>query len=360
MKQTSYTTLEKVRAIPGVLRFAADFRTAALRADRQLAKLQRGSRPIVAGPWRSEIGFEVLYWIPLLNWFAQQYDVGPDRLVAVSRGGAGAWYANVCGRYVDIFDHFSADELKDWHTRQMEATGSQKQMRVEPFEQEILDRVGQTLREPSYDVLHPSVMYNLFRAYWAWRRPIGSVKSRTLFRRLPPPEDHSPPVPGLETLPDEYVAVKVYFSSCFPETDANRRFVADLLARLARKGHVVLLSTGLDLDDHSDYFADERERLLGIEHLITPRNNLEVQSRIISHARGLVTTYGGFSYLAPFLGVPSCAFYSVENFVPGHMAVMRRATKVLRDRGYRVAFVNLHTADVPLLDEMLGARRAQP
>jgi hypothetical protein len=351
---TRYRTLAKLRAAPGVLRFAADFRTASFRADRRLARLGRTSKPIVAGPWRSEIGFEVLYWIPLLRWFAEEHGVERDRLIAVSRGGAGIWYGDVCGRSVDIFDHFSTEELKGWHTQQIAETGSQKQMRLRPFEREILNRAEESIGERDLAVLHPSVMYNLFRAYWAWRRPIGSVKVRTRFRPLPSPETHLPAMPGLDGLPDEYVAVKIYFSSCFPETTENRRFVAALLARLARNGNVVLLSTGLDLDDHSDYMSEGRERIFAIDHLVTPRNNLEVQSRIISGARGLVTTYGGFSYLGPFLGVPSCAFYSVENFVPGHVAVMRRATKVLRDQGQDIGFVTLHIRDFPIIDQVLG------
>ena len=28
--------------------------------------------PILVGPWLSEVGFELLYWIPLLRWIKEQ------------------------------------------------------------------------------------------------------------------------------------------------------------------------------------------------------------------------------------------------------------------------------------------------
>ena len=43
---------------------------------------------------------------------------------------------------------------------------------------------------------------------------------------------------------------------------------------------------------------------------MTPRNNLAVQTKVISGARAFIGTYGGLSYLAPFYGVNSLAFYS--------------------------------------------------
>ena len=39
------------------------------RLEREIAVVASGSGPIVAGPWLSEVGFEVLYWIPFLRWW---------------------------------------------------------------------------------------------------------------------------------------------------------------------------------------------------------------------------------------------------------------------------------------------------
>ena len=63
------------------------FRREAEAIDREIAALAAGTRPIVAGPWLAEVGYEVLYWIPFLRWFQDAFGVPRDRLVVVSRGG---------------------------------------------------------------------------------------------------------------------------------------------------------------------------------------------------------------------------------------------------------------------------------
>src|SRR5205085_4886411 len=109
---------------------------------------------------------------------------------------------------------------------------------------------------------------------------------------------------------------------------------------------VVLLSTGLFVDDHEEWAATS-ERVHPIEHLLRPQDNLAVQTRIVAGASGLVATYGGFSYLGPFLGVPTLTFYEVEQTVPIHLEVLRRA---LPDADYR----RVRTGDLEAVDELLA------
>jgi hypothetical protein len=49
-----------------------------------------------------------------------------------------------------------------------------------------------------------------------------------------------------------------------------------------------------------------------------------VQTRIVSGARALVATYGGFTYLGPLLRVPTLSFYEAERTMPIHLEVIRR------------------------------------
>ena len=51
--------------------------------------LGRADETIVAGPWLTETGFELLYWIPFLTWARAYGNLAPDRLIVVSRGGGG-------------------------------------------------------------------------------------------------------------------------------------------------------------------------------------------------------------------------------------------------------------------------------
>ena len=63
--------------------------------------LGRSGRPIILGPWLSETGFELLYWIPFLAWAKAYGNFDPERLVVVSRGGAAPWYRHITPHYED-------------------------------------------------------------------------------------------------------------------------------------------------------------------------------------------------------------------------------------------------------------------
>ena len=71
-----------------------------------------GDADVIAGPWTGEVGFELMYWIPFLAWLVEQ-GLGGQRLVVVSRGGAGLWYRHLTSRYVDILDLLTPDEFRE-------------------------------------------------------------------------------------------------------------------------------------------------------------------------------------------------------------------------------------------------------
>jgi hypothetical protein len=344
----------RFRALPGMVSAEATIQAASVRADRSARRLAR-KRPgrLVVGPWLSEIGFEVLYWIPLLRWLAGRYDLEPERLVAVTRGGAGAWYRGLCASSLEIFDLYTPGEVKEWHERRVRDTRSQKQMGVSTLDREILRRVEEWLGE-RVTVLHPSLMYNLLRPFWVNRRPISHVDRHSLYAPLPDPRLESSTHRVLANLPEDYVAVKAYFSSCFPETEENRRWLRDLLAQLSERTTVVLLSTGLDIDDHADYRHSSGSRVISLVNRLDPAENLVVQSQAIRGASAVFATYGGFSYLGPFLGVTSYSFYSHANFNPSHLSVMALAARALGAADLGGGFVAVDVGQARLLESIYG------
>lgn len=334
------------------IRHALEVRTGRLRADRAFSAAARGDKPILIGPFLSEIGFEVLYWLPMLARYFEKHAVAKERVVAVSRGGAGVWYVDLAGGYVDVFDHLTPLELKDAQRDRVERAGAQKQFGVTELDERLLDFArSDTGVGADAAVLHPSLMYNAFTYLWADAAGHEGARRRLLNRPLPRRQARDEQALDL---PTEYVAVKAYFSDCFPDSDENRGHVARLVGRLAEAHPVVVLSTGIDLDDHHDFNTTDERRIRSIEHLMTPRNNLELQTRAIAGAKALVTTYGGFSYLGPFLGVPSVALYSEENFVPAHLDVMRRAVTDLRNQGAGAGFMPVDVRDLRLIDLVAG------
>jgi hypothetical protein len=328
-----------------------------LRSLPRLRALGRGDRPIVAGPFISEVGFEALYWIPMLRWLAAAYDIPPERITVFSRGGADSWYAGVAGSYLDVFDYLTPEELRDWHERRIAATRSQKQMAVTEFDRDLVGLAGDRVPDGA-ELLHPSLMYQLFRLFWNGRGGVRTVTKHTDWRELP---DATGSYEGLADLPEDFVAVKAYFSGCFPDTPENRAWLRELIERLARTGNVVLLSTGIDLDEHADFRADDGgSSIQTVEHLMTPRNNLDVQTAVTRRARALFTTYGGFAHLGPFLGVPTFGFASLDNFNASHLDIMRRAVRTLGKQGTDARFALLDTRQVELLEMALGSASAAP
>jgi hypothetical protein len=293
-------------------------RVRAARVERALARLASGTDIIVAGPWLGEVGFELLYWVPFLAWFAERFSVSPDRLLIVSRGGTASWYTPFASGYREIFDYLSPQDFRRWHDRRIAANGEQKQTRVLAFEHDLL-------RDLTVDVhhramLHPSTMYGLFNPFWWGHVDESWVHRYTRYRRLPPPECHR------ELVPDEpYVAVKFYFNDCFAATDQNRALVRQVLERLVAAGPVVSLTTTLNLDDHGGLDL----RALGVRSLpahLNARDNLGVQCALVAGASAFAGTYGGFSYLAPFYGVPATAYYGeAAGFSPRHLQMARSA-----------------------------------
>jgi hypothetical protein len=291
-----------------------------VRANGQLARLARGEGPIVAGPWLGEVGFELLYWIPFLAWFAECFDVPRDRLVVLSRGGTRDWYTHIASRYYDVFDQISIQDFRSRNDKRSAELGEQKQIAMTTFDRELLKPVLAALGAADTCVLHPSMMFKLFRTYWWGHADAGWVRRHARFRQLNAPAQSE----LLSRLPRDYVAVKFYYNDAFPATETNRAFARDVLRSLRARGSVVSLSTGLALDDHEGWEEEESLAAHGISADLNPATNLALQTLIVANARAWVGTYGGFAYLAPFHRVPATAYYSVEGgFSARHLALAR-------------------------------------
>jgi hypothetical protein len=147
------------------------------------------------------------------------------------------------------------------------------------------------------------------------------------------------------------VAVKLYANDALPGVEANRKIAEDIVHRLTDHTDVILLDTGLRLDDHCPFPVADRKRLMRIDRLVSPRNNLAIQTQIIRRAKAFVGSFGGFSFLSAFCGVDSVALYShPTQFRPHHLDVARRVFDTLNGG----AFVPLDTAHIALLQDVLS------
>ena len=334
----------KNRVIPWLVRQEIDEMPAGRAVEelrKELAAIAQSDQPVLVGPWISEVGYELLYWIPFLRWVLHDYGIAPARMIGFSRGGAGSWYRDMCDRYVDLFDLITIPEYRRMNDERWREGGNQKQYDVTEFDRELLSLVSKRLRLDRVVLLHPSLMYRLFRYYWFEKSAVSVLKQHTVYRPLSRPGDNVAPA----DLPAEYVALRFYFRPSFPDNHDNRAFVASLIRNLSRECPVVVLNTGLEVDDHEDCGAPTGSGVYRVDHLMKPENNLAVQSAIIAGARAFVGTYGGLSYLGPFYGVPAVSFYShPDQLVQTHLDVGTRLS-----RSMKTPLLTLDVKDAELL-----------
>jgi hypothetical protein len=293
------------------------------RVERDIARVVSGSDPIIVGPWLSEVGYEVLYWVPFVRWIQSQHDIPPDRLIIVTRGGAASWYSDITTNAVELFDLMSPDEYAAGNTqRSAEDRGTLKQFVISSMDQRIVAEVQRRVGASRTQLLHPSLLYQLFHQFWLGHRPPSFLDRRTRYRRITAPNVAVPPLPA------DFVAVKFYTAASLPPTDPVRRALRSIVVGLAERTPVVMLDTGLALDDHEDYsFA--ASRIHSVRDALTPRDNLAVQTAIISRASSFVGTCGALAWLAPMLGVDTTAILADARFLHGHLQVARRVYQLM-------------------------------
>jgi hypothetical protein len=264
---------------------------------------------VVACPFTGEVGFELLYWIPFLRWAVQEVPELRGRLVVVSRGGVDGWIEGIDARYVDILSLCSPEEFARHRAI------SDKQREIREFERVVIELVRERLGAPDAPVLHPSLFYEYYFRFLkanqlAYPRalrdgPEGTVLGLTsIYQPIAAPARETLPA----DFPDDYVAVRFYSRDSFPGSHESAAFASAVIEALSRVRTVVLIGNPVALDEHRDVQGEIPAGVVRIDDLLRPDDNLRVQTAVVAHAQAFVGTYGGFSYLAPFLGVPSISF----------------------------------------------------
>lgn len=302
---------------------------------RRLDTVARRRGPVIVGPWTGEVGFELLYWAPFVRWAVRKFRIDPARVTIVSRGGTASWYDIEGARYVDAFTIVSPDEFRAGTSGE-----TKKQRRLSAFDRRLLRAARSRVEGAGASLLHPALMYSLYMPYWKRQEPVTWVTEAADFARV-----NTAPAHALEgRLPDAYVAVRFYFSDCFPDTVPNRAAATGLVRSLSGEIPVVLIGAGLRVDDHQD-FSLAGANVVTIEDLMRPETNLAIQTAAIAGSRAFIGTYGGYSYLAPLCGVPTLAVYSDYNYFSHHLEFAR----TVFDDVEAAPFSSVDVATLPLL-----------
>jgi len=280
--------------------------------------LAASRKPILLGPWRSEVGFELLYWIPFLNAFRERYGISRDRCIAIGRGGSAVWY-NAAGT-ADLYEHLPVEAVRTLSIQASQQTGSIKQNATADWERHVCALTATSLGIAKYHTLSPSWMYQLLAPWWEGKQPVRWLDQQTLHAVKMP----APPLPQGLQLPETFIAMRWYARPTWPLKEDLVLWTRKLVSAVASRVPVVLINSGFQADDHADINLGPIPNTIQLSDLTeqTPLNNLAVQSAVIARASGYVGTYGGMAQGAMRFGVPTVALYDqFGQTAPQHLAL---------------------------------------
>lgn len=266
--------------------------------------LRRTDLQILAGPWRGEVGFEALYWIPFLKRLLKSAQIDPERLIPITRGGAAAWYGTPTG--IELYEMRTPQQVRVENRIQHAKHAQLKQTHWTPFDSAVIKDAAKTLGLKNYLTVHPSWMFQRLMPYFASEMSLHALEQDALFDPLVVPA-----LPEGMTLPEKFVAVRFYLRHTFPGHPQVLNFAHTSIEQIAAGVPVVLLNSGIHTDEHQDVIVKPMANVMKLTDLceVTPANNLAVQSAVLARAMGFVGTYGGLSQLALRLGKPSVSYY---------------------------------------------------
>jgi hypothetical protein len=310
-----------------------------------LQRLIHSDWPILVGPWRGEVGFEVLYWIPFLD-HLKALGLAAERLIPITRGGAGSWYA--CPQGIELYAMRTPQQVRIENHVQADRTGLQKQVTVTAFDRQVLRDAVDTLKlGRKYHVLHPAWMFHLLAPFWTGWRGTTWLGARTVYSRL-----SIPSLPDGLVLPEVFVAARFYSRETWPYPDkAAKQATAAVLLKLADQSPVVVLDSPFATDDHLDCPVPDHPNLLRLSRLwpLTVETNLLVQSAVLAHAQGFIGTYGGMSQLALRLGKSSMSFFTEW----GGTAITHRQLSEQIALRHHLSFHVVRLGEIPMMQSVL-------
>ena len=157
-------------------------------------------------------------------------------------------------------------------------------------------------------------MFRLLKRFWLGNATLEYALQHLRFAPVGP-------VAGvaLPSLPDQFSAVKFYAGTAIRDTPEHRRLLRTLVERLACRGPVILLDTGLRLDEHEDFLFGGIPNVTSLDRAMSPQMNLAVQTEVIRRSSLFVGTAGSLAWLAPMLGVDTVALHADDRFLGPHL-----------------------------------------
>ena len=308
-------------------------------------RLKHSDLPILVGPWRGEVALEAIYWIPWVQRLRQELGIDPTRLIPIGRGGSAWWYQVPTG--IELYVLRTPQQVRIETKLQHQAKHQLKQIAWTPFERAVVQDAADSINAKRYLTLHPHRMCDEIAPFWEGQRGLAWLQRQLAFAPLT-----LPPLPATAHLPDQFVAVHFYARSTWPMAPPLIQFATETIKQLSHAQPVVLVGSGLHMDDHMDLPIPPLPNVYTLKDCgvdVTPQTNLALVSAVLGKAAGCLGTYGGTVQLAARLGKPAIGFYDQWQ---GTMVAHKHLSEALAMQ-LGVQFLVLKLGDIPLMQAAL-------
>lgn len=284
-----------------------------------------------------------MYWQPFVDRLVQDLKIAPERIIPLTRSGAHIWYR--APKAVELYGMRSVQDVRVQNRLRQMRTGMVKQMAVTPFDRQVYRDAAETMKLDKFLTLHPAWMYQTLQPFWNGFAGLAATEQALRFAPLP--------LMDLPTgLPDKYVAVSFYARATWEPTTMTGSFAKEAIGMIARQIPVILLTSGIHLDDHTDYIPKPLPENVFLLHNViqtTPQNALAVKASVIAKAQAFVGTYGGLSHVALRYGIPSVNLFTEWK---GIFLAHRQLSEALALQT-QVPYHILKLGEVPILQDTL-------
>jgi hypothetical protein len=268
--------------------------------DNLITDLNKSNDPIIVGPFMMEVGFELLYWIPMVARILEKVDNLEHRPIhIVTRGGAHVWYPFISYHH-EIFNKLGSSDFLKMQQNRLETLGHQKQSRLQVEEEMLLEQFFPG-DEEHFMVLHPMTMVRTMVDYWSGSESPKWLEKFADYARVTDHISHNVNFTDL-------IAMKFYSRESLTSISSIECCI-DALIFSHKRSKFIDFAVSEVIDDHKS-FANKN---LSVDRFITPKleTNLRDQSQMLSKAKLLIGTYGGFTYLAQYMGIPVIAWEEI-------------------------------------------------
>ncbi|MEJ7891567.1 MAG: hypothetical protein WKF94_02870 [Solirubrobacteraceae bacterium] len=252
----------------------------------QLAVLAERDTPIVFAPCLADLGFELLWWAPMVRWTLQRMPELADRAVAVTRSVDGDWLPDTLERV----------ELRALGFELPPASGRERRG-PDTFDGMLLQAIRSRLDVQLVDLVHPG-LYESARRRLLRDGPasFAAALTATATAIKGPGVQHV----ALAADPGDHTVLAPRSSAAFAAGRLDDDLTVELVLALADQGPVVLAD--------ADAALVHRPELEGVAERLTSVAGYDAELTAVRSARAYVGAYDGRAVLAALHGVPTLAF----------------------------------------------------